>query len=261
MTDTSGFVLAHAPTRRSRHRSTAIDRHGRVFALKNPPQRGHHERTVSAGESNLGRTDVDLRTGAWCLAWRLVLAARCSTPSRAGHDVYTPTLTGLGERVHLARPDIDLTTHVTDIVNLIRYEDLTDIVLVGHSSGGMVITGAVDQLPDRIAHLVYLDAFVPLSGQSVFDVAGPELEGNLKAAADKEGEGWRVPPMGRLFGLEGPSRSGLGRAEIQPPAAGHVHAGRHLCHTARRATVHAHVYPRQGPTRRWCVRHHRPAAA
>jgi pimeloyl-ACP methyl ester carboxylesterase len=92
-----------------------------------------------------------------------------------GHDVYTPTLTGLGERSHLLHPDIDLDTHVTDVVNVLRFEGLHDVVLVGHSYGGMVITGVGDRAADRIAGLVYLDAANPVNGQSLVDVAGPMI--------------------------------------------------------------------------------------
>jgi pimeloyl-ACP methyl ester carboxylesterase len=90
-----------------------------------------------------------------------------------GNDVYTPTLTGLGERAHLFRADVDLDCHVDDISALLRFEDLRDVILVGHSYGGMVITGAADRVPDRVGHLVYLDAKPPRDGQSLVDVAGP----------------------------------------------------------------------------------------
>jgi pimeloyl-ACP methyl ester carboxylesterase len=90
-----------------------------------------------------------------------------------GHDVYTPTLTGLGERAHLFRADVDLDCHIDDIVAVLHYEDLRDAVLVGHSYGGMVITGAADRAPDRVGHLVYLDAKPPRDGQSLVDVSGP----------------------------------------------------------------------------------------
>jgi pimeloyl-ACP methyl ester carboxylesterase len=90
-----------------------------------------------------------------------------------GHDVHTPTLTGLGERAHLFRNGVDLDCHVTDIVALLHYEDLNNVVLVGHSYGGMVTTGAADRAPDRVGHLVYLDAMAPKDGQSLMDVAGP----------------------------------------------------------------------------------------
>jgi pimeloyl-ACP methyl ester carboxylesterase len=90
-----------------------------------------------------------------------------------GHDVYTPTLTGLGERAHLFRADVDLDCHVSDIVAVLHYENLRDAILVGHSYGGMVITGAADRAPDRVGHRVYLDAKPPRNGQSLVDVSGP----------------------------------------------------------------------------------------
>ena len=89
-----------------------------------------------------------------------------------GHEVYTPTLTGLGEREHLMSPAIDLDTHITDVVKLLQYEDLHDVILVGHSYGGMVITGVADRASERIANLVYLDAAYPQNGQSLVDHAG-----------------------------------------------------------------------------------------
>lgn len=91
-----------------------------------------------------------------------------------GHTVYRPTLTGLGERVHLSSPDIDLTTHINDVINLILFEDLQDIVLVGHSYGGVVITGVMDRVPERIGHAVFLDALVPADGMSVEDLRGDD---------------------------------------------------------------------------------------
>src|SRR5216683_3966176 len=90
----------------------------------------------------------------------------------AGHEVFTPSLTGIGERVHLSSPQVNLTTHVTDVVNTILYEDLTDIVLLGYSYGGMVVTGALEHVADRVSHLVYLDAFKPDDGQSLRDLSG-----------------------------------------------------------------------------------------
>src|SRR5512132_601727 len=89
-----------------------------------------------------------------------------------GFNVYRPQLTGLGERVHLARPDIGLSTHIDDVVNTILFEDLHDIILMGHSYGGMVITGVADRVPDRIRRLVYVDAFVPNDGESVMGFTG-----------------------------------------------------------------------------------------
>ena len=89
-----------------------------------------------------------------------------------GHTVYRATLTGLGERMHLNSPDIDLQTHINDVVNLILFEDLHDIVLTGHSYGGMVITGVMDRVPDRIKHVVFLDAAVPDDGMSLWNIFG-----------------------------------------------------------------------------------------
>ena len=89
-----------------------------------------------------------------------------------GHTVYRVTLTGLGERMHLSSPDIDLQTHINDVVNLILFEDLHDVVLTGHSYGGMVITGVMDRIPERIRHVVFLDAAVPDDGQSIWDLFG-----------------------------------------------------------------------------------------
>jgi pimeloyl-ACP methyl ester carboxylesterase len=93
-----------------------------------------------------------------------------------GHVVYTPTLTGLGERAHLLDDTVDLDRHIEDIVAVLHYEDLRDVILVGHSYGGMVITGVADRSPDRIGRLVYLDAANPVNGQSLVDVAGPVIE-------------------------------------------------------------------------------------
>ncbi|HWL16069.1 MAG TPA: alpha/beta fold hydrolase [Opitutus sp.] len=89
-----------------------------------------------------------------------------------GHTVYRATLTGLGERMHLNSPDVDLQTHINDVVNLILFEDLHDVVLTGHSYGGMVITGVMDRVPDRIKHVVFLDAAVPDDGESIWDLFG-----------------------------------------------------------------------------------------
>jgi len=93
-----------------------------------------------------------------------------------GQEVYTPTMTGLGEREHLLSPAVDLDMHITDIVKVLQFEDLRDVILVGHSYGGMVITGVADRAADRIGHIVYLDAANPENGQSLVDLAGPLME-------------------------------------------------------------------------------------
>lgn len=120
-----------------------------------------------------GRTFVIVH-GAWGGGWAFKEVERLLRAQ--GHTVYRPTLTGQGEKVHLAHPDIDLNTHITDVVNVIRWEDLHDVVLVGHSYGGMVITGVADRIPERLEHVIYLDAVVPLDGESLFDAFGGESQ-------------------------------------------------------------------------------------
>lgn len=115
--------------------------------------------------------------GGWC--WQRV-AKRLRA---GGHEVYTPTLTGLGERSHLARPDTDLDTHITDVVNVMKFEDLTGVILVGHSYGGMVITGVADRALSRIAHLVFLDASHPQNGQSLASSAGKDFSDRWRRTA------------------------------------------------------------------------------
>ncbi|HEV7215581.1 MAG TPA: alpha/beta hydrolase [Chloroflexota bacterium] len=110
----------------------------------------------------------------------------------AGHEVFTPTLTGLGERVHLAQPGVDLALHVQDVVNLLEAEDLRDVVLAGHSYGGMVITGVAEQAPKRLAHLVYLDAFAPRDGESLLDLLQPQARWMTEDSLRRSPDGWRV---------------------------------------------------------------------
>jgi pimeloyl-ACP methyl ester carboxylesterase len=112
----------------------------------------------------------------------------------AGHEVFTPSLTGIGERVHLTSPQVGLTTHVTDVVNTVLYEDLRGIVLLGYSYGGFVVTGALGHIGDRVAHLVYLDAFVPGDGDTVDGLAGRPGPGVIGLGA-----AWLVPPQPREF--------------------------------------------------------------
>lgn len=108
----------------------------------------------------------------------------------AGHTVHAPTLSGHGDRVHLASPAIDLDTHITDVLNVLHYEDLTDVVLVGWSYGGMIVAGAADRAPERIGHLIYLDSDVPRDG----DTSVPLERHTARAAlANAHGEGWYVP--------------------------------------------------------------------
>jgi pimeloyl-ACP methyl ester carboxylesterase len=124
--------------------------------------------------------------GAWSGGW----SWRKLRPllREAGHEILTPTCTGLGERAHLAHPLVDLETHIADILAVIEAEDLADLILLGHSYGGMVATGVADRVPARIRRLVYLDAFVPADGQSLTDLAGG---GRLAEPV----AGWLLPPM------------------------------------------------------------------
>jgi pimeloyl-ACP methyl ester carboxylesterase len=112
----------------------------------------------------------------------------------AGHEVFTPSLTGIGERSHLTGPHVGLSTHVRDVVNTVLYEDLRDIVLAGYSYGGVVVTGAMDHIADRVSHLVYVDAFVPHDGDTVIGMAG----GTAPARIDL-GQEWLVPPAPRDY--------------------------------------------------------------
>jgi pimeloyl-ACP methyl ester carboxylesterase len=117
--------------------------------------------------------------GGWCWT-KLAPLLRA-----AGHQVFTPTLTGLGERAHQLGPEVDLATHVQDVAAVLEYEDLGDVILVGHSYGGMVIAGVASHAPDRVAQLVYLDAFLPEDGKAVRDYV---------QLAPARADGWRVPP-------------------------------------------------------------------
>jgi pimeloyl-ACP methyl ester carboxylesterase len=112
----------------------------------------------------------------------------------AGHDVFTPSLTGIGERVHLASPQVNLSTHIRDVVNHVLYEDLDEFVLVGFSYGGFVVTGALEHIADRVQHLVYLDAFVPDDGDTALSLT--QGLGRLPATL---GEDWLVPAPERQF--------------------------------------------------------------
>ncbi|MFZ5691410.1 MAG: alpha/beta fold hydrolase [Pseudomonadota bacterium] len=129
--------------------------------------------------------------GAWGGGWKFARVAE--RLRQRGHTVFTPTLTGAAERSHLLSGAINLSTHVTDVLNVIRYEDLSGIVLLGHSYGGMVITQVADKIPEKIAALVYLDAFVPEDGQSLFDLNIPANTQMFLARAGGNG-GLLIPP-------------------------------------------------------------------
>jgi pimeloyl-ACP methyl ester carboxylesterase len=126
--------------------------------------------------------------GGWC--WKQLMPLLRA----AGHQVYAPTLTGLGERSHLLTPEIDMVTHIKDVNAVLEYEDLHDVVLVGHSYGGMVIAGVEQLSHRRLAELVYLDAFLPENGKALRDYA---------PVPPTRDDGWRIPPPGTAteFGI------------------------------------------------------------
>jgi pimeloyl-ACP methyl ester carboxylesterase len=130
--------------------------------------------------------------GGWC--WR-----RVADRLRAGgHTVFTPTLTGLGERSHLMRAGIDLATHIADVVNVFKWEALADVVLCGHSYGGFIISGVAEAMAPAIRSIVFLDAFVPRNGESVFELTGPAVKEAIRAG-EKPAEAFGVNPADRAW--------------------------------------------------------------
>jgi pimeloyl-ACP methyl ester carboxylesterase len=164
------------------------------------------------------RPPIVLVHGAWGGAW---IWRRVLGPLRAaGHEVHAVTLTGDGERAHLLSPAITLRTHIDDVVGMIEAEALRDVVLVGHSYGGMVITGAADHLLARDAtalrHLVYVDAMVPLPGEGWGQHHSPEVVAARTAAAAAHHHAL-PPPDPADFGLQGEDRDWLLRRQVPHP--------------------------------------------
>lgn len=142
-------------------------------------------------------TTVVLCHGAWGGGWCWTGVADILRDQ--GHRVFVPTYTGLGERAHLASPDVDLSTHIQDVRALIEWERLDQFVLAGHSYGGMVISGVADKEWRKITRLIYLDAFLPGEGQCLNDLTSPERAAAAQAAADEHGDGWLLPrPPGSI---------------------------------------------------------------
>ena len=148
--------------------------------------------------------------GAWLGGWCWQPVAR--RLREAGHETYPVTLTGLGERSHLSNPEVNLDTHITDVVNLIEFEDLRDVVLLGHSYAGIVVTGAADRVPERIAQLVYLDSGPVPDGVSFLDTQPPEIREHTERQVAEHGNGWLipVPSWEELENVNGASLEGLG---------------------------------------------------
>ncbi len=148
--------------------------------------------------------------GGWC--WQKV--ARLLRES--GSEVHTPTLTGLGERSHLATRQAGLDLHIQDIINVLEFEDLHDVVLVGHSYAGLVITGVAERVPQRLKLLVYLDAFIPHDGQSAFDLM-PGTEEQWTQMAVAQGDGWLVPAMSaEMMGITNRTDAAWAQSRLRP---------------------------------------------
>jgi pimeloyl-ACP methyl ester carboxylesterase len=156
------------------------------------------------------------RHGGWC--WQRVSSILRS----AGHDVHVLTLTGLGERSHLLRRDINLSVHVRDVVAMMEFEDVRDAVVVAHSYGGVVVSGAMEEMASRVRSLVFLDAQMPRTGESVFHIIGPERAAAMTAMAEEFGEGWYIPPAdASTYGITEPDdlRWANARISAQPLAS------------------------------------------
>jgi len=151
--------------------------------------------------------------GGWCYqpVARLIRAE--------GHEVYAPTLTGLGERRHLLSSRVGLGTHITDVANVLHFEDLTSVILVGHSYGGMVITGVADRVPERVGQLVYLDGAIPEDGESLAEMT-PEIMSAARAAG-RTVDGvevvlWPGPEAGRAYGVTDPGTLAWMQERLSP---------------------------------------------
>lgn len=164
--------------------------------------------------------------GAWGGGWDWKPVD--SVLTAAGHTVHRPSLTGLGERVHLLTPAVDLSTHITDIVNVIRYENLHDVVLVGHSYGGMVISGVADRIPERIRRLVYIDAVVPEDGESLVTAGrGTALARGIQSLLESArngaiAPGWVSPGTSPPTDVPHPVRTLTEPLKLQNPAGRRV---------------------------------------
>ena len=148
--------------------------------------------------------------GGWC--WRRV----ADRLRGAGHVVFAPTLTGLGERTHLLRAGIDLKTHIADVVNVMKWEQLTDVVLCGHSYGGMIISGVAEQMAPALRSIVFLDAFVPKNGEAVADLTGPAVR-EAAAAAMQRGDIVIPPRPAEAFGVNEADRAWVDRLCVGQP--------------------------------------------
>jgi pimeloyl-ACP methyl ester carboxylesterase len=172
-------------------------------------------------------------SGGW--GWREV----ANILRQAGHEVFTPTLTGLGERAHLATPEINLNTHIQDVVGVLVCEDLWEVILIGHSSSAMVITGVAERQPERLAHLVYLDTAVPEDGQSWLEILVTEMAQITLDMAREKGDGWRLPMIPEPPRYQPhPLKTMTDRLPINNPAARRIpRAFIHCCNKSEESPV------------------------
>ena len=184
--------------------------------------------------------------GAWFGGW---IWKRVTPLLRAaGHEVLTPTLTGLGERAHLARPEVSLHTHVQDVLGVLAYEDVRGVVLVGWSYAGMVITAVAEQAADRLAHLVYLDASVPEDGQAALDLLDPATRAAREERVRTEGQGWQMlPPPVEQFGITAEADVRWVRPKLVAQPFKTYQEPMQLTNAAARALPRTYIYCTVGP--------------
>jgi len=180
--------------------------------------------------------------GGWC--WRRV----ADRLRGAGHAAFTPTLTGLGERAHLMRAGIGLETHVADIVNVMTWEGLNDVVLCGHSYGGFVISDVAERMPAAIRSIVFLDAFMPRNGECVQDLTGPAVRDAI-AAAVQRGDLGIAPRSAEAFGVNPADRAWVDRLCVPQPVAtftDRIALGGAVERIARKTFIRARSYANPG---------------
>jgi pimeloyl-ACP methyl ester carboxylesterase len=206
-------------------------------------------------------TEIPVRTivfvhGAWGGGWQYVRVQPLL--ERAGYRVYRPTMTGLGERVHLARPEVNLSTHIEDIVKVFEFEDLRDVVLVGHSYGGMVIAGVADRVPERIAKLIYFDAILPEDGDSVERLFGDAIK-SMAVAGGGGAEPWQLVPLWVEDGkkppvdVPQPIRTFTEQIVLDNPEAGKLPAAYLLTIEAGKETDSFDIFADRARARGWRV--------
>ena len=182
--------------------------------------------------------------GAWHsgASWQRVVPPLTA----AGHRVFAPSLTGHGDKAQLLGPEVGLDTHADDVVGLITEEDLTEVILVGHSYGGLVVSSAANQVPDRIDRLVYLDAMVPEDGESAIDIM-PVTQVLIDTAVSS-GTGWRIPPLpelpppGGLFGVTDPADVAWLRTTLSDQSARCLQQPVRLDNPATRSIPRTHIH-------------------